>query len=99
MVGQWPLTPLMLVRFQSPEPVRSKYTGGSSNGRTADSDSAYLGSNPCPPASILGSSNGRTAASETANTGSNPEPRAINMQLGETVSTLGSYPRDIGFNS
>ena len=25
-------------------------TGGSSNGRTADSDSAYQGSNPCPPA-------------------------------------------------
>ena len=27
--------------------------GGSSNGRTADSDSAYLGSNPSPPASSL----------------------------------------------
>ncbi len=27
--------------------------GGSSNGRTADSDSAYRGSNPCPPATFL----------------------------------------------
>src|SRR5271154_2889526 len=27
--------------------------GGSSNGRTADSDSASLGSNPSPPANIL----------------------------------------------
>src|SRR5258706_5020833 len=28
--------------------------GGSSNGRTADSDSACLGSNPSPPASLPG---------------------------------------------
>ena len=28
-------------------------TGGSSNGRTADSDSASQGSNPCPPTSLL----------------------------------------------
>ncbi len=34
-----------------PQPLR--YLGGSSNGRTADSGSAYQGSNPCPPAERL----------------------------------------------
>ncbi len=38
----------------SGEPKSETYfdDGGSSNGRTADSGSAYRGSNPCPPASI-----------------------------------------------
>src|SRR5690242_1634128 len=31
--------------------------GGSSNGRTQDSDSCYLGSNPCPPTKIERSKN------------------------------------------
>ena len=33
---------------------RAKYAGGWSNGKTADSDSAYLGSNPSPPAKMYG---------------------------------------------
>ena len=32
-----------------------KIAGGSSNGRTADSGSAYLGSNPSPPANLFSS--------------------------------------------
>jgi hypothetical protein len=31
-------------------PVAQRLVGGSSNGRTPDSDSGYLGSNPSPPA-------------------------------------------------
>ena len=34
---------------------RGPADGGSSNGRTADSDSASLGSNPSPPASLFNS--------------------------------------------
>jgi hypothetical protein len=60
--------------------------GGSSNGRTADSGSAYQGSNPCPPAQAHARRKGtrsacvtrphrlavRTPASHVGNTGSIP---------------------------
>jgi hypothetical protein len=43
MVGRGTLTPAMLVRIQTPEP---SIIQESSNGRTAGSEPAYLGSNP-----------------------------------------------------
>jgi hypothetical protein len=43
------------LRCTSPSPWHAKRFGGSSNGRTADSDSVNLGSNPSPPASLSGS--------------------------------------------
>lgn len=49
MVGHGTLTPVMQVRILTPEPVVS-FISGSSNGRTAVSDTAYLGSNPSPEA-------------------------------------------------
>ena len=43
----------VIVSLGAPMPRRSSPAdGGSSNGRTADSDSASLGSNPSPPATI-----------------------------------------------
>lgn len=45
MVGQWPLTPRMQVRFLSPEP---SIIHGSSNGRTTVSETANVGSIPKP---------------------------------------------------
>ena len=81
MVGLGTLTPVMLVRIQTPEPsmsdmrehldllnymahigiieeedarifsiIEEESISGSSNGRTAESESAYRGSNPCPEA-------------------------------------------------
>ena len=43
-------TPLRCAIRSAPAPDRKSADGGSSNGRTADSDSASLGSNPSPPA-------------------------------------------------
>ena len=36
--------------------ARQERDGGSSNGKTPDSDSGYRGSNPCPPANFVGPS-------------------------------------------
>jgi hypothetical protein len=51
-------------RFARPPKKRhgfSGFGGGSSNGRTADSDSASLGSNPSPPASSINKIEGEYA--------------------------------------
>lgn len=46
MVGQQNLNLLIKVRILVPDPSPSKFIQVSSNGRTADSDPANLGSNP-----------------------------------------------------
>lgn len=68
---------------------RLPYIAGSSNGRTADFESAHLGSNPSPATFIPGSSKGRTADSESVNRGSNPWPGTfITSNLPQTINMV-----------
>ena len=53
--GEWQVAsewPCCYMRATGRRACRDPGIGGSSNGRTADSDSACLGSNPSPPANL-----------------------------------------------
>lgn len=94
MVGQWTLTPRMLVRIQTPEPdpFRDRLMVGQQNLNLLIKVRVLV-----PEPTIRDSSNGRTTVSEAANRSSNLLSRTSNVgyiysRLEQSGSSQGSYP-------